>query len=217
MSKTTTTLFVILLIFIGVLLFVLFGMKQNLIIKSLTQPSDTPIPYSDTTLTLSTSNTSFSPGKTVTAAVLIHNTDPEPDLAQLEIAYDPTILTILSVAPGTFFRNPTIALQNIDPVAGRISYALRCPTSQQTVSHTSCVDRSTETVATITFSINQYTLQNMATLSFLPKTVVRIQGGKDILSKTDNLEISINKSFYPISSSSAVASPAANIQILPQH
>jgi hypothetical protein len=217
MSKTTTTLFVILILFVGLLLFVLFGMKQNSIIKSFMQPSDTPIPYQDTTLTLSTNATSFSPGQTVTAAVLIHNTNPEPSLAQLEIAYDPLTITVESVSPGNFFRNPTIALQNIDPVAGRISYALRCPASQQTVSHTSCVDETSETLATITFSINRYTIQNTATISFLPKTVVRVQGGKDILAKTEGLQVAINKTFYQISSSSAIASPAANIRILPQH
>jgi len=215
MSKTTTTLFVILLIFIGVLLFILFGMKQNPIIKSLTRPLTTKATYPETILSLSTSTQTARPGQTVTTAVLIHNTDPEPDLVQLEIAYDPLALTIDSVTPGTFFRNPAVALQNIDPVAGRISYALHCPVVDST--KTSCVNKASQTVTTITFTLNSYTIKDATALSFLPKTVVRTQGGRDILQKTNSLQLAISRTLYPISSSSAIASPAGNNRILPYH
>src|SRR5260221_11169736 len=150
MSKTTTALFIILLIFIGVLLFVYFNSPHQPILSSLTKPFTTTTSTENTTaLSLSTSATTIQKGQTVTVAVVIHSPYPHPELVQFELAYDPLALTIDEITPGSFFTNPSVVLQNIDPVAGRISYALRCPEGD-------CVNPTSPTLATITISINPY-------------------------------------------------------------
>jgi hypothetical protein len=214
MSKTTVTLIFILLISLGILLFSAYGLKENPIINSFSKPVPIKITPADTSLLLSTESQSLQLGQTATIAVLIHNINPHPNIAQIDLAYDPSVLTIDSIAPGTFFTNPAIALQTIDPVAGRISYALHCPISQTSEAIIDCVNPSSSTLATITFSVNSNALQNNTTLSFLPKTVVRIKNGRDVLQKTSGLQLTIERSYY--TSPSATKIPATNfIKVTP--
>jgi len=210
MSKTTISLFIVLLIFIGLLLITIFEYRQNPIITSLTKPIIEASSPADTDLSFANSIESIQRGQTVTVAVLIHNPNPHPTVIQLEIAYDPAVITLDSITPGTFFTNPVTALNIIDPVAGRISYALRCPTTQTTAEN-DCVNASASTVATITFNTNMYTTSPNTSLSFLPKTLIRTRTGKDLLKKANNLELTITSPFLQTASYSAVASPAANV------
>jgi len=205
MSKTTAVLLTILVIVIGILLFILYGPKQNQIIRSLIQPDAASSTSADTTLSLSTNTQIVHTGQTVIVAVIIHSPDVHPDLTQIELAYDPLTVTVNTVSPGTFFTNPTVALQKIDPDAGRVTYALRCSTKT-----THCVNDASSTVATLSISINPYSTEKATTISFLPKSVVRIATGRDILKRTKGLELTISKSLNTDSSSSATASQAAN-------
>jgi len=164
----------------------------------------------NTTLSFASNEQSVIPGQTVNLAVTIHNPSPPPALVQLEIGYDPMMLTVESVTPGSFFTNPTVALQRIDFSTGRISYALRCPDQTQTNEETGCVNTDSPTVAVITVRTNPYILKPTTTLSFLPKTVVRTSSGRDILQKIVPLNLTFGKSLYTIATGSALASPAAN-------
>jgi len=218
MSKTTIALFIILFFFVGLLLFIVFGLKQNQLIDLFTKPHPSQFISPDTTLSLSTPLTTVRNGQTVTVAVLINNPDPHLNLVQIELSYDPLALTVDSLAPGTFFTNPTIALQNIDPVVGRISYALHCPVPKTENTANNCVNATSPTIAVITFTINPYTIDTSSTLSFLPKTVIRTANGRDILKRITGLHLILTKSLYPISSSSAVASSGATvIHVTPVH
>jgi len=218
MSKTTITLLIILLIFLGVLLFIVFGTKQSAILTSLTQTSPTPTTTSDTTLSFSTNTQIVQPGQTVTVAVLIHNPHPHPSVVQLEIAYDPAAVTIENVIPGSFFTHPSIPLKNIDPIGGRISYALRCPLIPSTNKETDCINPNSSTVATITLQVNPYAIASTTSLTLFPKTVIRTASGKDIKKKTSGLVFTINKPLYPYASSSGIASPGANyLHVTPAH
>lgn len=214
MSKTTAILLFILLISLGILFFTTYGIKENPIINSFNKPMPIKIIPADTSLSLSAESQSIQLGQTATIAVLIHNINPHPNIAQIDLAYDPSVLTIDSITPGTFFTNPTVALQTIDPVAGRISYALHCRVSQPSVAIIDCVNPSSSTLATITVSVNSNALQNNTTLSFQPKTVVRIKDGRDVLQKTSGLQLTIERSSY--TSSSATKIPATNfIKVTP--
>lgn len=208
MSKTTIFLLFILLVFVGFLLYILFGNYKNPIISSITKPLLSENTASNLSLSFSTATPTVHAGQTVSVAVDIHNPDPHPDLVQLEIGYDPMSVTIDSITPGTFFTNPTIALERIDPASGRISYALHCSTTE-TGLNTDCVNASSQTVATLTFSVNPYYPKATTTLSFFPKTVVRTKTGKDLLQHTDNLNVTIG-SIYHVASSSGVASQSGS-------
>lgn len=217
MSKTTITLIIIFTLFIGVLLFIENKTNRSQLIRSLTPSIISNHKPTETALSLSTNTMTVQRGQTLTIAVLITNADPAIELTQLELSYDPLVVTFDSITPGTFFTNPTIALDHEDPLTGRISYALRCPASQ-TSGNTACTNHSASTVAVITFTINSYTMSNNTLLSFLPKTVVRIHNGTDILQRTNPLQLTIGHTFAPVSTSTAIGSPAANmIRTLPMH
>jgi hypothetical protein len=52
---------------------------------------------------------------------------------QIELTYDPKVLTNVDIKPGPFFPSPTILLKKIDKVKGRISYALGIGLGQKAV------------------------------------------------------------------------------------
>lgn len=218
MSKTTFVLLFFLVTGIGILLYLIYGPVSHSFISSLSAPIRSAISPVNTSLSFSAVEENVQPGKTVTIAVMIHHPDTHPNLIQLEISYDPTVLTVDSLMPGTFFTDPTVALQNIDPSTGRISYALHCPGFDGAKSGNDCVSGNSGTVAVITFISNRYAYKNATTLSFLPKTVVRSSNGRDILQTSNNLTLTINNSFYPVASSSSTASPEGNFnRINPVH
>ena len=207
MSKTTIILLVILVIFSGILLFIVYVKQQNPIIVSLEKPLLSRLEPARTSLSFETTQQVVREGQTLTVGVIIHNPNPHPSIAQLEIAYDPNVITIDSINPGTFFEKPIIALQEIDPVGGRISYALRCPDTQVSVD---CINTESTTLAIIIISINPYTTQNTTELSFLPRSLIRTSEGRDLLEKTSNLQLMITQPLSPIASSSAIITPVLN-------
>jgi len=207
MSKTTITLLIILLIFGGLLLFIMYVKQQNPILTSLEKPIISRFEPARTTLSFGATQESVKEGQTLTVAVMIHNPNPQPSVAQLEIAYDPTEVTIDTINPGKFFKKPIIALQEIDPVGGRISYALRCPDDQTSAD---CINSESSTLAVITLSLNPYALQNTTELSFLPRSLIRTGEGRDLLKKSSSLRLMITNSLPPVASSSAFITPVLN-------
>lgn len=83
---------------------------------------------------------------------------------QLELQFDPTVLTNVIVIPGSFFKNPTEFLNQIDTKTGRISYAFGIGLQDQGV-------MGKGIVATLSFEVKSPTLQKTSIL-FLPKTLV---------------------------------------------
>lgn len=195
MSKTTAFLLIIFFIFVGLLAFTIYGFRENPIITSITQSLQRKLMPAETSLFLSTESQTLQPGQTATIAILIHSINPHPNIAEIELAYDPAALTVDSVTPGPFFTKPTTALQTIDQVAGRISYALRCPNTQNSNTITQCDNPSSKTLATITVSVNQYATQNTTKLTFLPRTVIRIKDGRDVLKNATGLNLTIGSTY----------------------
>jgi len=87
---------------------------------------------------------------------------------QLELQYDPEILTDVVVVPGSFFPSPNVLLNQINPKTGRISYAFGIGLNGQGVT-------GKDTVAHLTFSTKTTTPVKTAII-FLPKTLVTAQG-----------------------------------------
>ncbi len=97
---------------------------------------------------------------------------------QLEIQYDPLVLTNVKVVPGSFLTNPQVLLNQIDDKAGRISYAFGVGIKDQGVSGMGIV-------ANLTFSTSK-TREKTAIL-FLPKTLVTAQGINESVLKETNV------------------------------
>jgi len=87
---------------------------------------------------------------------------------QLEISYDPKMLTNVAIAPGTFFDNPIVLLKKIDQQKGIITFALAISPSQT-------AKMGTGSVATITFTSNLVT-GTKTEIKILPETLVTAEG-----------------------------------------
>lgn len=98
---------------------------------------------------------------------------------QLELQYDPQVLTNVSVVPGSFFTKPEVLLNQIDSKTGRISYAFGTGLTEPSV-----VGKGI--AATLTFSAKAGIAQQTAII-FLPKTLVAAQGiNQTVLKSTTN-------------------------------
>lgn len=90
-------------------------------------PTPTPTPISvnaKTSLSLVTASASESSKTTgYTVAVVVDSTN-KVNAVQIELSYDPKVLTNVTVSPGIFFQQPNTLLKTIDTTNGRISYAL---------------------------------------------------------------------------------------------
>ena len=85
-------------------------------------------PEKGITLSLSPAMETISMGKTSTIAISATG-DQEIRAVDLGLRYDAASLTIVDIAPGTYFTNPMIFYSNIDPAHGTILYSLGATTT----------------------------------------------------------------------------------------
>lgn len=83
----------------------------------------TPNPV-QTTLTISSTPIPQATPSAYTTDVVINTGQNKVTEVQLELSYDPNVLTNVSIESGPFFLNPEILLKNIDQKNGRITFAL---------------------------------------------------------------------------------------------
>lgn len=110
---------------------------------------------------------------------------------QLELQYDPKILTNVAVIPGSFFKDPQILINKIDVKTGRISFAFG-------VGLKDTGSMGKDTVATISFSVRtafdtaKVGIAQQTAIFFLPKTFVIADGITDsVLKQTSNALFSV--------------------------
>ena len=88
-------------------------------------PTPTPPVPGHTTLSLSPSPVTPLIGAPTIVNVIIDTGGDEVRSVQLEIAYDPKVLTGMTIRPGTFFTNPTVLpVGGVNQSTGRITYAI---------------------------------------------------------------------------------------------
>lgn len=159
--KTTILILVLALVTAGLLYLALKNPKVN-------QPVATQQPASPAQTTLSMSEEQASPSSQHVIDVNIDTRDNKVTATQLELSYDPTVITNVSLQAGTFFTTPTILLNNVDKNNGRISYALA-------VQLANGPQRGTGVVARVLYDTVPGSTGS-ATISFLPKTQVTAEG-----------------------------------------
>lgn len=105
---------------------------------------------------------------------------------QLELQYDSSVLTNVSIIPGTFFNNPVALLNKIDLKTGRISYAFGISPSDSGI-------KGSGVVANLIFETNAGIPQQTSIL-FLPKTLVTAEGiTQSVLRATNNIELIVGE------------------------
>ena len=203
MSKTSVLLLCIFIIALGIFGYIKLthpyipaGKPVTKVLQISNQPSKSIVSFSPAVF-------NAYPGKTNSIAVNLNVQGDVPTLVQVEIGYDPTIITPLTISPGTFFNQPTVLLNTMDPGSGRISYALQCGNAK------TCIHQANADVATLTFSINPYTIKKETEITFFPKTLLQTADGLQTKLQTQNAKIIIVSAanVVPPASSSAHIKP----------
>jgi hypothetical protein len=86
-------------------------------------PTPTPNPV-NATLEISTPELSSKSAKLFSSNILIDTKDIKTDNVQLELAYNPLLLTNIDISTGDYFASPSVILKKIDTKNGRITYYL---------------------------------------------------------------------------------------------
>jgi hypothetical protein len=189
MSLRTIVLILVLALLAGVLLFVALRPLKKPVVKTTTMaPTVTPSP-AHSILALALGADSATPSSTgiinKTVDVTLDTQTNKDEGVQFEIAYDPTVLTNVTVAPGTLFQNPLVLLNQVDTKNGKINYALGIQPTGTGIS-------GSGTVAVISYILLPTATATETTLKFLPKTQVVQQGTLgSVLEKSIDLVIPV--------------------------
>lgn len=188
MSKRTIVLIVILVIItIGLLSLAFIPLsKNNQSTPVTTQPTipsvakDVVLSFTPEVVQVSKIATASASASASAIAVTIQSGTNKVTAVQLEVSYDPKVLTNVKVTPGTFFATPNIFFNTVDGTNGKISYAVGVSPSGQAVS-------GNGEVATITFTPIAAASIISSPLSFTNKTLVTGEGSiESVLKETKN-------------------------------
>lgn len=180
MSKRT--LFLIFALFVITFVLLMMALYQPQAPKA-TQTATIKEPVAQTTLTfgsplIATSSSIFTLNYSL--PINISTGKNKATAVQLELQYDPAVLTNVAVVPGSFFANPQVLLNQIDAKTGRISYAFGVGLTDQGVTGKGIV-------ANLTFSARAAVIPTKTAIIFLPKTLVTAEGvNETVLKQTIN-------------------------------
>lgn len=102
---------------------------------------------------------------TYSSDVLVNTGSNTINGVQLELYYDPSIITNVSIKPGSFFSSSVELLKKVDQPNGRISYALSALPGQKG-------ETGKGTFATIIYTVVPSLTSDRTSFNFLPKTEV---------------------------------------------
>lgn len=153
-----------LVILTGVLLAISLSSKKISSIPTLTREQETD--FAHTSLSISEEPRVSSLSGTYEVDVNIDSSDNKITGAQLELSYDPKVLTKVEIEPGDFLPNPVVILKKIDAQNGKISYVIGSQLGENGV-------KGTGAIAVITFS---KTDNQETTINFLPQTLITAEG-----------------------------------------
>ncbi len=137
-----------------------------------------------TVLSLSPNSLTISANATSSAVNLIANTNTNSiSGVQIELAYNPTKLTDVSISSGSFFPNPSVLLNKIDKINGRMFYAIVLPAGEKNGI------KGNGIIATINFK-SLMTPGEQTQIKFFPKTLVIAPNiNKSLLKETNGATI----------------------------
>ena len=109
------------------------------------------------------------PGEQGSVNITMNTSDNNVTAVQLELGYDPSIITNVKVTPGAMFSNPAILIDKNDPTTGRYTYAFGITPNSPTVN-------GTGVVATVTFTAMPGASGKDMQLGLLPTSLVTARG-----------------------------------------
>lgn len=191
MPKKTTILIIILALITGILIFVAVrsDQSQELGRKIMNSATATPVvirPFAS--LSFSTPVIDISNGATAQKVDIILDTNGKSVAgAQVELTYDPNTITNVTLTPlvsnqllGT---NPTVLINSVDKIQGRISYAI-------SISLNDSEKIGKGSIGQLSFTVNKFSGVSATKINFLPKSAVTTQQTKfSVLDSTTPLQI----------------------------
>ena len=188
------------------LIFALFVVTSVLLIMALYKPNlnpqpipIAPTPKEETAQTvlmfgdLSTAASSSAAILNYSLPIKITTGKNKINAIQLEMQYDPLIITNVTVVPSSFFKNPQILLDKTDIKTGRISYAFGVGlTDEAAVGNGVIADLNFSAKAPL--SGVKPGIPQQTTIMFLPKTFVIGEGiTQSVLKQALPIQITVGK------------------------
>ena len=186
MPKRTLALVIGLIVLTVILLLIAFntGKKQSTTPQPAGTASMSPAPTIPAYTVLSFAKNPVPVSGTTGSVDIVIDTDQnEVNAIQLEIAYDPSILSNVNITANGLFANPLQLLKQIDPETGRITFEYAVPPSQKSV-------KGKGTVATMTFTKAAGSTATSTEIQLLPDSLATAVGvSGSVLKSTDNTTI----------------------------
>jgi hypothetical protein len=118
----------------------------------------------------------------------VDTSDNNVTAVQLELGYDPRIISNVKVTPGPLFSNPVVLINKNNPVAGRYTYAFGITPNSPAV-------KGTGVVATVTFTPLYGSTGKDMQLGLLPTTLVTARGvAQSVLKSATGTVITVGSS-----------------------
>jgi hypothetical protein len=133
------------------------------------QTAPQPTTPAHTVLSVGPNPLTVAPGTQGSAQVTIDASDNDVTAIQLEIGYDPTVLSNVKVTPGTLIQNPAVLIDKNDPQTGRYTYAFGITPNGTPI-------KGAGTAATITFTVKAGAVAKQTQLGLLPTSLVTARG-----------------------------------------
>ncbi|MDO8728936.1 MAG: cohesin domain-containing protein, partial [bacterium] len=141
----------------------------------------TSILFGDLSAVLSTTS-----AKTYSLPIKISTVNNKVTVVQLELSYDPKILTDVKVNTGTFFANPFIPINQVNEKDGRISYAI-------SINPQDTGRQGNGLLATLTFQ-TQTSASQSTRIVLLPKSLVVAEGtDRSVLKATTSAQFTVGE------------------------
>jgi len=158
-----------------------------------------------TVLSLVPNPVTVAPGQKGEVDVNIDASTNKVTAVQLELTYDPTVLTNVKVTSGPLFPNPAVLINKNDTKTGRITYAFGITPNGKTV-------QGTGSVATISFTARNVSGKQSA-ITLLPETLVTAQGvASSVLKSATGTTVIVGN---PPTSNSGIKGTAAPVVVNP--
>lgn len=182
MTKQTFGLLAVLVLITGTLVYFAVStpggkkieQQQTVVAKPTETPGHTSLAFSPNPVSVSSSSGSVDV-----------NVDSGGDAltgVQLELSYDPLVLTSVQLTPAGFFDNSSVLINKIDSANGKVSYAIVIPP-------TGTAKKGVGTVATLKFTAD-WSTANQTAIKFLPKSLATAEGlSKSVLKTTSDVTI----------------------------
>jgi hypothetical protein len=151
----------------------------------------TPMVPSHTVLQVGPNPLTIAPGQLGHADIMMNTSDNDVTAVQLEIGYDPRIISNVKVTPGAMFTNPVVLIDKNNPTTGRYTYAFGITPNAQAV-------KGSGVVATVTFTPVYGAAGKQMQLGLLPTSLVTARGvAQSVLKSTSGTVLTVSGSTGP--------------------